>query len=139
MMSETERNKALALKFFDAMRNGDADGLVNAVADDGLVQTMGSTPISAIRSKDALRAAAPLILGAFPKGLQMTIHNVIGEGEYVAVEAESFGQHLSGKIYNNRYHWLFRFRDGEIVMLKEYMDTQHLADVFCGDRGASQK
>lgn len=137
-MSEVERNKALAVEFFNAMRNGDPGALVNAVADDGLVQTMGSTPISDIRNKEALKAAAPQILGAFPKGLQMTIHNVIGEGEYVAVEAESLGQHTSGKTYNNHYHWLFRFRNGKIVMLKEYLDTQHLADVFCGDKGASK-
>ena len=56
----------------------------------------------------------------------------------MAVEAESRGQHISGKTYNNQYHWLFRFRNGKIVMLKEYMDTQHLADVCCGDKGASK-
>src|SRR5688572_28693886 len=137
-MSEVERNKALARKFFEAMSNGDAAGLVNLVAEDGLVQTMGSTPISDVRTKEALRAAAPLILGAFPKGLKFTIHNIIGEGDSVAVEAECLGVHLSGKTYNNHYHWLFRFRNGEIVMLKEYLDTQHLADVFCGDKGASK-
>jgi ketosteroid isomerase-like protein len=137
-MSEVERNKTLALKFFEAMGNGDTDGMVNAVADDGHVQTMGSTPISEIRDKQTLQKTAPLILGAFPQGLKFTIHNVIGEGDCVAVEAECLGQHISGKTYNNRYHWLFRFRDGKITMLKEYLDTQHMADVFCGDKGASR-
>lgn len=34
--------------------------------------------------------------------------------------------------YQNQYHFLFRFRDGELVTLKEYMDTERVTDVLCG-------
>ena len=54
------------------------------------------------------------------------------EGDRVAVEAESRGVHASGLPYNNYYHFLFRFRDGELVRLTEYMDTELATDVLCG-------
>jgi len=137
-MSQVESNKALAVKFFDAMRAGDSATMLDTIAEDGTIETMGSTPISDVRTKDVLQVAMPQILGAFPKGLDIKVHNVIGEGDHVAVEAESNGTHTSGKHYNNKYHWLFRMRGGKIVMIKEYMDTQLVADVFCGDKAASK-
>jgi ketosteroid isomerase-like protein len=50
----------------------------------------------------------------------------------VAVEAESQGEHVSGKLYTNQYHFLFEFRDGLVVCLKEYMDTERVTDILCG-------
>ena len=32
----------------------------------------------------------------------------------------------------HRYHFLFRFKDGLIVELKEYMDTERVTDILCG-------
>ena len=50
----------------------------------------------------------------------------------VAVEAESSGEHVSGNTYTNQYHFLFQFRDGLVVQLKEYMDTERVTDILCG-------
>jgi ketosteroid isomerase-like protein len=57
---------------------------------------------------------------------------MIAEGERVAVEAESLGNHASGQVYNNLYHFLFEFQDGQLLRLKEYMDTERVTDVLCG-------
>jgi ketosteroid isomerase-like protein len=54
------------------------------------------------------------------------------EGERVAVEAESLGDHASGQVYSNLYHFLFEFRDGKLLSLKEYMDTERVTEVLCG-------
>jgi len=137
-MADIEKNRAAALKFLTALGKGDAVGMVEPMAEDAIAQTMGNTPLSQTRTKAEILEGAPLILAALPKGMEMTIHTVIAEGDCVAVEAESKGPHVSGKIYNNKYHWLFRMRDGKIVLAREYMDTQHAADVFCGDRAATK-
>lgn len=60
------------------------------------------------------------------------------EGERVAVEAESEGMHVSGKLYSNDYHFLFRFRDGKIIEYKEYMDTERVTDILCGGQRPPQ-
>ena len=54
------------------------------------------------------------------------------EDDRVAVEATSDGMHVSGMPYSNHYHFLFTWRDGKLLELKEYMDTQLVTEVICG-------
>ncbi|MEZ7996386.1 MAG: nuclear transport factor 2 family protein, partial [Halioglobus sp.] len=72
------------------------------------------------------------IFDVFPNGLTFTILNMVGEGDKVAVEATSVGEHISGQTYSNEYHFLFEFQSGKLIRLKEYMDTERVTDVLCG-------
>ena len=131
-MDEIERNKRLTREFIDAIARGDTAAIVAAYADDGRVVTMGNTLISGAFDKPAIAAMASGVLQAFPERLRFTIHAMTAEADRVAVEAESYGRHASGRIYNNHYHFLFRWRDGRLVELKEYMDTELVTEVICG-------
>ena len=131
-MSKETSNKALVKQFFHALNTGDVERIVDAYADDGCVQTMGNTLISGISNKEQIAAAAGGIFDVFPKGLRFEIDDMVAEGEKVAVEARSEGEHVSGKIYSNEYHFLFQFRDGKLLQLKEYMDTEQVTDILCG-------
>jgi ketosteroid isomerase-like protein len=130
--NEVERNKALARQFFDALTASDVPAIVAAYADDGYVETMGQTLISGRSGKAQIQQAAGQVLGAFPQGIRFVIHEMTAEGDRVAVEAESFAIHASGKPYNNKYHFLMRFRDGKLLQFKEYMDTEMVTEVLCG-------
>lgn len=79
-----------------------------------------------------IAASAAGIFDVFPSGLSFTVHDMVAEGNKVAVEAQSEGEHVSGQTYSNQYHFLFEFRDGLLVKLKEYMDTVLATDVLCG-------
>jgi len=129
---QAERNKALTRAFFDVMETGDGDAIAEWYTEDGYVQTMGNTLISGKRGKEETRAFAAGILRAFPEGLKFTIHNMTAEGDRVAVESASEGIHVSGAVYRNEYHFLFRWRDGKLAELREYMDTELVTDVLCG-------
>jgi ketosteroid isomerase-like protein len=50
----------------------------------------------------------------------------------VAVEAESFATHVSGKPYSNKYLFLMRFRNGKLIEMTEYLDTELAGKVFGG-------
>lgn len=136
MSTESDRlvqdNKQRVEAFFDAMNRGDSAAIVAAYADDGYVQTMGQTLISGKFTKAQISAAAGAIFETFPQGILFRISAMTAEGERVAVEAESDGMHVSGKRYQNLYHFLFQFRDGKLVTLKEYMDTERVTDILCG-------
>ena len=125
-------NKALAVRFIDAIRRADVDAIVAAYAPDGTCWTAGTMPISGTFSRDQVAAAARGVLSVFPQGLAFTIHAMTAEGDRVAIEAESHGKHVSGKIYNNKYHFVMRVRGGKIAEWREYMDTMHANDVLCG-------
>jgi len=62
--------------------------------------------------------------------LRLTPTHMIAEGNEVAVEAESFATMTNGRVYANRYHFLFEVADGKILRIKEYMDTMHAWETF---------
>jgi hypothetical protein len=132
MRSREAENKARVERFFAALNAGDAPAIADSYAADGRVWTSGQTLISGTFDKAQIQAASGGIFAAFPQGLRFTVNGMVAEGEKVAVEAESRGLHASGRIYTNQYHFLFEFRDGMLVMLKEYMDTERVTDVLCG-------
>ena len=131
-MSTANRNKQLTLTFFDAMQRGDAQAIAETYADEGRVVTMGHTLISGSRGKEEIRQFAGGVLEAFPKGLSFTILNMTAEDDRVAVEATSGGIHVSGRPYENHYHFLLTWREGQLLEMKEYMDTELVTDVLCG-------
>ncbi|MCB1705867.1 MAG: nuclear transport factor 2 family protein [Halioglobus sp.] len=128
---QNSTNKQLVDAFFDALNRGDVEYIVNAYADDGCVQTMGNTLISGVFNRDQIAASAGGIFEVFPAGLKFTALAMVAEGDKVAVEATSEGLHVSGRTYSNDYHFLFQFRDGKLLRLKEYMDTERVTDVLC--------
>jgi ketosteroid isomerase-like protein len=130
-MNSIEANKDTVTRFFDALNAGDTRAIVDAYADEGCVETKGTTLISGVFNKEQIAASAGAIFEVFPKGLSFEITGMVAEGEKVAVEATSRGEHISGQIYGNEYHFLFEFRDGKLLRLKEYMDTEQVTDVLC--------
>ena len=132
MHNNSESNKRIVTHFFDALNRGDVAFIVDAYAADGCVQTMGNTLISGVFSREQVAASAGEIFEVFPNGLTFTILNMVGEGDKVAVEATSVGEHISGQTYSNEYHFLFEFQSGKLIRLKEYMDTERVTDVLCG-------
>jgi ketosteroid isomerase-like protein len=125
-----EENKKFAQKFLDALSRGDWQFVEDAYADDVVIWTAGSLPFSGTQSKEGISDVKEFLTGSFPEGLKFTVKAMTAEGERVAIEAESYGKHISGKIYNNLYHFLMVIRDGQIYELKEYMDTMHANDVL---------
>lgn len=129
-----EDNKAFVRHFFKLIEAGDAEAIADSYDPEGQVHTMGSTIISGTRGMDEIRAFSGAVLDTFPKGLAYTIHTITAEGDNVAVECEAVGEHVSGQHYHQHYHFLFQFRNGKLLHLKEYLDTELVTKVF----GAAQ-
>ncbi len=131
-MSDIETNKKLTLDLFKAIERGDADRIAGTYAPDGRLHTMGHTLISGVYGPEQIRQFAGSVLESFPEGITYTIHHMTAEEDRVAVEATGEGMHVSGKPYINQYHFLFTWRDGKLLELKEYLDTEQVTDVLCG-------
>lgn len=131
-VNNCESNKAIVARFFEALNRGDVDFIIDTYAEDGCVHTMGNTLISGVFSREQIAASAGGIFDVFPEGLEFKALGMVAEGDKVAVEATSTGKHISGATYSNQYHFLFEFRAGKLLNLKEYMDTERVTDVLCG-------
>ena len=135
-MKTCDRNKELTRTFIEAIGRGDAQYIADSYADDGRLHTMGQTLISGVYDKATIREFAGSVLDSFPDGIKYTIHNMTAEDDRVAVEATGEGMHVSGQPYKNHYHFLFVWRDQQLLQLKEYMDTELVTEVICGGQRA---
>lgn len=123
MISESEKNKQIAIKFFEALSSG-SEAYLDFYNDDSIIWTAGDNAIGGTRTKKEIITFAKDILKAFPNGIEFKITGITAENERVAVEVQGDAIHISGKPYNNFYHFLLKIKDGKIIELKEYMDTQ---------------
>ena len=129
---ETEANKQIARDFMDAMSSVEAERILALYSGDVSVWTAGSLPFSGPHDRAEVAALCQGLLGAFPEGLRFSIQAMTAEGERVAIEAQGVGTHASGVVYHQHYHFLLVIRDGRIVQMKEYFDTELTREVLLG-------
>jgi hypothetical protein len=129
----TDSNKATALQFFQRFSASDVDGALATLSDDATWQLPGSpdrTPTSGLYDKARIGRLFRRMLDQMPGGLAMTVTGTVAEGERVALEVVSQGDLRNGRQYRQSYHVLMEFRDGRIAAVREYLDTQHVHDVW---------
>lgn len=131
-MSNLEANKAVAREYFERIAAGDAEGTAALFTDDGAIILPSKTLLpSEVRGRDAIRQLIAGVGELFPQtGLKVIPDLMTAEDDRVAVIGHSEAEHVSGKPYRNRYHFLLVIRDGKIAESHEYMDTLHMTDVF---------
>jgi len=91
----------------------------------------GHWPLGGRHDLSSLKKIHATVAQRFPDGLKLTIKDMTVDGERVAVEAESLGTRIDGKIYHNSYHYLIIVRDGLICERREYLDTIHAREMLC--------
>jgi ketosteroid isomerase-like protein len=123
-------NKALVARFFEAFSASRFDLALDLMAEGGTWWVAGTTEISGTYTKEEFRELATGVTGGTRNGVQLTATGMTAEGNRVAVEAVSDGETLGGKRYQNRYHFLFEFDNGQITAVREYMDPMHVREVF---------
>ena len=128
-----EDNRRVATEFFTRHDAGDSAGALALMAEDctyWLAGKPGSNASAGLRTKaemaDIFRRMGERMEGP----LRMTVLGTVAEGDKVAVEATSRGQLRNGRVYEQEYHVLMTVRDGKIAAAREYMDTQHVQDIW---------
>ena len=132
MSTTTKENKEIAIKFFEALSSG-SETYLDFYNDDSVIWTAGDNDIGGTRTKKEIIDFAQGILAAFPSGITFNITGITAENERVAVEVSGDAIHASGQPYNNQYHFLLTIKNGKILELKEYMDTQLAAKILLGE------
>jgi hypothetical protein len=128
-----ERNKQIATEFFSRFSANDIEGALDTMADDATWWIAGnpaSTAVAGIQSKSRIARIFYRMVEQTTDGLRMTVKDMTAEGDRVALELESYGKLKNGRIYNQEYHTLMVIRDGKISAVREYLDTQHVFEVW---------
>jgi uncharacterized protein len=129
----TQENKAVAHRFFERFSLSDIDGALATMTDDATWWIPGKkdrSPSAGLYPKERIGRLFHRMVSALENGLKMTVVSCIAEGDHVALELVSSGDLKNGRKYRQEYHMLMRFRDGKILSVREYLDTQHANDIW---------
>jgi uncharacterized protein len=141
-MISLESNKATALEFYKRFSDSDIEGVMATMTDDATFWIAGkaraNTP-SGTLTKPQIKAVFLGMLGRLKSGLKMTVHNIVAEGDRVALEVVSYGELKDGNIYDQEYHAVMQIRGGKIASIREYLDTQHVREVWFGNESAQNQ
>jgi ketosteroid isomerase-like protein len=124
---ETERNRQVVRRYFDAVNSGDIDTISSLFDDEVSFWVPPSLPDGVeFRGKDAVMKLFTESVGLYDTeaGLSVTIHSLTADEDRVAAELVIRSRAAAGGApYENWYHFLFRIRDGKIVQIREHLDS----------------
>ncbi|MEQ8230145.1 MAG: nuclear transport factor 2 family protein [Gammaproteobacteria bacterium] len=123
-------NKAVVTRFWEAFSAARYDDAVAMLSDDATWWVAGDTDLSGTYSKSEFAALLAQVTALAPNGITVTPKLLTAEDDRVSVEAESLGAISNGKTYRNIYHFMMVVRDGRICAVREYLDTEHVTEVF---------
>jgi len=119
--------KEIALKFLQAMSEGDAAGQAACLAPDAFTVTKGFAQVSGQRTRETMLATVEAFKEIVPTGFRPSVERVIAEGDTVVVQWEGNAVLSNGVPYGNQYVFILSFEGDKITRLDEYFCTA-LAD-----------
>jgi ketosteroid isomerase-like protein len=124
--AQQSENLNLILAFFAALSEGrydDAQALLRPQASWWVLHKRGNVDPAIWFSG---------LAKLFPEGLPFTVVGTTVEGPRIAVRAEASGKTVTGREFDNAYHFLFEVDAGRICAGWEYGDTLHADRVLRG-------
>jgi ketosteroid isomerase-like protein len=125
-------NKQFISNMFAELSKGNGDAFLNALADDVGFTIIGSTKYSGtFKGKQDLinKLLAPLN-AQIEGGMTITPDNLIADGDFVAMQARGKALSKNGRRYDNTYCHVFRFANGKVQQVTEYLDTELITSAF---------
>jgi ketosteroid isomerase-like protein len=130
-MSAVE-NRQMMQDVYAELGVGNSKPFVECLAEDVRWTIRGTTKWS--RTFEGKEAVLTKLIGPlfeqFADRYTATADRFIAEGDFVVAEVQGRVTTKTGKLYNNRYCYIFRIVDGKVRELIEYLDTQLVVEVF---------
>jgi uncharacterized protein len=125
-------NKQFIRNMFIELSKGNAEAFLGSIADDVRYTIIGTTKYSGtFNGKQELINKLPGPLTAqLEGGIAVTPHNLIADGDYVAMQAHGKARSKNGRSYNNTYCHVFRIANGKVQEVTEYLDTELVTSAF---------
>jgi len=111
--------------FFQFLNEQKVSDAVAILSEDLDWWILGNIPVSGNYDKRKITLGFKMLHRNF-ENFTFTLGPMTEEEDRLSVVAESNALRKSnGKKYNNHYHFLFQFKDGKVLVCKEYFDTVH--------------
>jgi ketosteroid isomerase-like protein len=130
MTAQEARNTELARSIFKALDRGDIKYFCDMFDPEAEVSVMGENAANWIKTgADMIKANQGV--GGDSGEWKYNIYYVTAQDDRVALEAESlYRVPANGKLYNNEYHFLLKFKNDKVVLWREYSDMELVSRVL---------
>jgi ketosteroid isomerase-like protein len=125
-----DANKSLVRAWIDSISAGDQATMVGLLDEDMQMETMGSSVMSKCRSRDEMLRDFAMLAAVLPNGVKFQVRTVTAEDDRVSVEVQGHAISAQGLAYDNQYHFMFVVQGGKIRVVREYVDTKLVDEVF---------
>ncbi len=125
-------NKQFIINTFAELSKGNGEAFLGALADDIRFTIIGTSKYSGtFKGKQELisKLLAPLN-AQVEGGMAITPDNLIAEGDFVVMQARGKALSKNGQRYDNTYCHVFRFANGKVQEVTEYLDTELITTAF---------
>lgn len=121
----TAANKQLMREIFAEIATGKGALFAASLADDVVMRVTGQYSWSRtfVGKEAVLRDLYGYVRSRVERGSRTLPLNIVADGDLVIVEARGDMTTKSGQKYDNEYCLVYRFRDGQIVEMREYCDS----------------
>lgn len=126
--------------YLDALVAGDVDRIAQSFAVDATWSLHGTLPLAGEkRGRDAIMGFLLGAGGLYQPGTQeFSFGEITAEEDRAVLEWNVRGvAAATGRSYDNDYCGVFVIRDGRIVGVREYLDTQHAGETLFRSSGAA--
>jgi ketosteroid isomerase-like protein len=130
MQLVSEANKAIGVKFVEALGACDAQAVKTLISGDLVAVAKGTGIGAGTRNYAEVIAVFEMFSQVTKSGLNPKILSVTAEDDRVVVEWEGNCTLVNEAQYNNHYVHVLFLRDGKIYRLNEYFDTKLTDDVL---------
>ncbi len=120
------------LEIFKSLEQGDGAEFFTHVADnvDWIVE--GHHPLAGhyYSKSDFLAGTFDKLSKVLPNGTQLHVANAMVCGNWAIVELASLASAKNGMRFDNKYCWLCRFDNSQIVEVRAYLDSAMVQRLF---------
>lgn len=120
-------------QLFERIRQRDWDGALALMSDTLSWRMPGKPerfPSAGLYDKARLERLFQRMHARLETPLHMSVLDIVADGDRLAVEVESTADLTNGRRYSQQYHFKMQLRDGKILSVREYLDTQHSFDIW---------
>jgi ketosteroid isomerase-like protein len=121
-MPDESRNVQLLKEYLGALQASDGEKMASMLAPDLQYWVSPGSDFSGTHDKASLLTLLPLIFDAQAGPTKLTYREITAQEDRVSVVADGTMPLKTGGSYDQTYHWLFTFRDDQIVEILEYID-----------------
>lgn len=124
----------VVLRYLAASNAGDRAAVEELLADEATFTLWGRLPVSGttVGKRAIVESLMPGARKLFQPGtLQLRPLHVMADGDHVVAEVHAEGTSAAGTAYDTQYCMVFQVCDGQILAVREYMDTSYAETVLC--------